>query len=150
MMRLNGNLALIARGWRETEKSLIVPPAESTLASGSAREASVRNGYRLFRDTSAAGCIGCHKDYGRQSVLFYDSWGTIGRPTDLTTGVYRGGRRPIDFYWRIDSGVNGSNMPTFGKLLKANEIWDLVNFVQVLPFPKMRQQYGINIDDEVQ
>ena len=85
-------------------------------------------------------------DYGRQSLYFYDAWGTIGRPTDLTLAVYRGGRRPIDFYWRVHSGVNGSNMPAFYKSLKPEEIWDLVNFVEILPYPKQRAEYGIDID----
>ena len=60
--------------------------------------------------------------------------------------MYRGGRRPIDFYWRINAGVNGSNMPAFSGALKSQDIWDLVNFVQILPYAKMRQQYGVEID----
>ncbi len=115
------------------------PPTEQ-------QKQSVIHGWELFRSTAEAGCIGCHQDYGRQGNLFYDIWGTIGRPADLTLGVYRGGRRPIDLYYRIHSGVNGSNMPAFGKLLKDQDIWDLVGFLEVLPHPKMRQQFGIDID----
>jgi mono/diheme cytochrome c family protein len=146
MERVNGHLEAIARYWKEAESSLIRPDPNVPLPSGDKRVESVRNGFRLFRDQSAAGCIGCHKDYGREATFFYDTWGTIGRPTDLTTGVYRGGRRPIDFFWRINSGVNGSNMPLFSNVLSTKDIWDLVNFVQILPYPKMRQQYGVEID----
>jgi mono/diheme cytochrome c family protein len=146
MARVNGHLEAIAQWWKEADSSLIRPDPNVPLPSGDKRVESVRNGFRLFRDQSAAGCIGCHKDYGRESTYFYDAWGTIGRPTDLTTGVYRGGRRPIDFFWRINSGVNGSNMPLFSNVLSTKDIWDLVNFVQILPYPKMRQQYGVEID----
>jgi hypothetical protein len=70
----------------------------------------------------------------------------------LTLGVYRGGRRPIDLYRRIYSGVNGSNMAPLVVLDGESEkdrqqrIWDLVNFVQVLPYRAMRDQFGIEID----
>src|SRR5262249_20389206 len=117
--------------------NLIQPDPKYSIPSDDARTESILRGWKMFRDTGDAGCIGCHKDYGRQAALFFDSWGTIGRPTDLTTGVYRGGRRRIDLYWRIYSGVNGSNMPAFGPLLASDDyknkekrdgIWDLVNF----------------------
>jgi mono/diheme cytochrome c family protein len=113
---------------------------------------SVQRGHEIFKDPQRGGCIGCHFDYGRQSLLAYDAWGTIIRPADLTLGVYRGGRRPIDLYRRIYSGVNGSNMAPLVVLDGESEkdrqqrIWDLVNFVQVLPYRAMRDQFGIEID----
>lgn len=110
---------------------------------------SVVNGYKLFKSSDAAGCIGCHLDYGRQSKLFFDKWGTVGRPADLTTGVYRGGRRPLDFFYRLHQGVNGSSMPAFGSLLKDEQIWDLVSFLEVLPHPKMLKEFGIDINEDV-
>jgi mono/diheme cytochrome c family protein len=194
------------------------PPDGALLAQ---RKESAKRGYELFSSSGAAGCIGCHKDYGRQSAYFYDSWGTIGRAADLTTGVYRGGRRPIDFYWRIHSGVPGSSMPAFFDALKPSvtvldllandarprresrqppasdeerknleevrrleqvvkaahlsdeetrslasafskapegvqssirdklatqQLWDLVNFAQFLPYPSMRKEIGVDID----
>jgi mono/diheme cytochrome c family protein len=58
--------------------------------------------------------------------------------------VYRGGRRPVDLYYRLDSGINGSNMPASG--LKPDEIWDVINFLQVLPYPRvLRTDYKINV-----
>lgn len=145
--RAGDYLEQIANQWVEAQGALIRPDANAPLPTeGEARAASIKNGYRLFRETSAAGCIGCHKDYGRQAAYFYDAWGTIGRPADLTQDVYRGGRRPIDLFWRIHSGVGGSNMPQFSNLLQTKDIWDLINFLEVLPYPKMRQKYGIDID----
>lgn len=97
---------------------------------------SIRNGHQLFLDK--AGCMKCHHDYGRQAALRYDKWGTVVRPRDLTTTNYRGGRTPVDLYWRIAVGIDPSNMPALtAGTLKDSEYWDLVNFVQHLPYPGM-------------
>jgi mono/diheme cytochrome c family protein len=136
--------------WAATFSGNWLVPAEPPAVHLPPREEDrmrVQNGYNLFRSTAAAGCIGCHRDYGRQAAYFFDDWGTIGRPADLTQGVYRGGRRPIDFFWRIRSGVNGSNMPAFpDDVLKTQEVWDLISFLQVLPNPTMRKAFDIRID----
>lgn len=97
-----------------------------------------------------ADCQQCHLDYGRRAKFRFDSWGTYVKPNNLTQGIYRGGRRPVDVYYRIHSGINGSNMKIFGGNEKTNltnaDIWDLVNFVQVLPYPAMRQSLGIDLE----
>ncbi len=98
---------------------------------------SIRRGYKLFSDPSgSASCIGCHQDYGRQVPFRYDKWGTLVRPMNLTLGVYRGGRRPIDIFWRIKRGIDPSGMPPTG-VTDDKDVWDVVNFVQALPYPQM-------------
>jgi len=136
----------ITGSWKAAQQEDHVIAPETPYPSKEERKASVQRGFEKFRQQTGAGCIKCHTDYGRQSLLFYDDWGTIGRPADLTTGVYRGGRRPIDLYWRIHSGINGSNMPNFSGSLSSKDIWDVVNFLQVLPYPGMREEYGVQID----
>jgi mono/diheme cytochrome c family protein len=37
-------------------------------------------------------------------------------------------------------------MPAFNNSLSTKDIWDIVNFVQVLPYPQMRKAYGIEIE----
>jgi mono/diheme cytochrome c family protein len=143
---LEAYLQKSAKDWMAAEKMAIVPGAYPDLNDEAKRKASVQNGYRLFMSRGDAGCIGCHLDFGRQNNFSYDVWGTIARPANLTTGVFRGGRRPIDLYYRIHSGINGSNMTAFGKALQPNQIWDLVNFLEILPYPKMRERFEINID----
>ena len=138
----------IPGSWKAAQQQDHVIMPETPFPSKEERKASVQRGFEKFRQQTGAGCIKCHTDYGRQSLLFYDDWGTIGRPADLTTGVYRGGRRPIDLYWRIHSGINGSPMNIFGSegLLTSDQIWDLVNFVQALPYPGMlKREYDIDI-----
>ena len=61
-----------------------------------------------------------------------DDWGNPVRPANLNRGVYKGGRRPIDLYWRISKGINGANMPPGPN--DAAVIWDVVNFVLALPY----------------
>src|SRR5690606_23776396 len=74
-----------------------------------------------------AKCATCHGPYGRgdgpQAETFqknphtdepyprpgfYDDWGNPLPPRDLTQGIFRGGRRPIDVYRRIHAGIKGT------------------------------------------
>jgi mono/diheme cytochrome c family protein len=98
---------------------------------------SIKQGYELFMAPTAVGCIKCHMDFGRRNNFLYDAWGTIVKPRDLTEGIFRGGRRPIDLYWRISGGVNGAGMPDASGTLKPDQIWHIVNFVKALPYPAM-------------
>ena len=68
---------------------------------------------------------------------YQDDWGRDIVPRNLTGGVLRGGRRPIDIYRRIYSGINGTPMPALGEskdadgnpLLTQDELWSLVHYV---------------------
>jgi mono/diheme cytochrome c family protein len=67
-----------------------------------------------------------------------DDWGNPLRPNNLNRGVYKGGRRPIDIYWRVAKGITGAKMPGHYPTLEADEVWDVVNFVLALPYePKL-------------
>ncbi len=64
-----------------------------------------------------------------------DDWGNPLRPANLNRGVYKGGRRPIDIFWRIAKGINGAQMPAhYPSPLNEKKVWDLVNFVLALPY----------------
>jgi mono/diheme cytochrome c family protein len=65
-----------------------------------------------------------------------DDWGMPIRPANLNRGVYKGGRRPLDLYWRIAKGINGAKMPAHASVIGPEQIWDLVNFVLALPDDK--------------
>jgi mono/diheme cytochrome c family protein len=137
--------------WTEAYKSFIAPESGDKRPPSSVQSSakSIENGYRLFTQKGDAGCIACHNDYGRQVNFKYDKWGTLVRPANLTLGAYRGGRRPIDIYWRIRGGIDPSGMQAFTQAtLTEEQAWDLVNFVQALPYPNMlpeevrRKVYG--------
>jgi mono/diheme cytochrome c family protein len=64
-----------------------------------------------------------------------DDWGNPLRPANLNRAVYKGGRRPIDIYWRIAKGINGAQMPAhFPSPFDEKKMWDVVNFVLALPY----------------
>lgn len=109
----------------------------TTKADEEKLHASVREGYKLFLGKGA--CITCHTDFGRQAQFIYDKWGTLVRPNNLTQAIYRGGRRPLDIYYRINSGIDPSTMPgaTVEVAKDPKAMWSLVNFVRLLPYPSM-------------
>lgn len=56
-------------------------------------------------------------------------------PRNLRLGVYRGGRRPIDIYYRVFAGINGVPMPgTAGPAVTNEEMWHIVDYVLNLPY----------------
>ena len=161
--------------WLEAQKSGVVPNEDLAKKFESMtheqRLESAARGYEIFATKELSACGGCHVNFGRDAQFSYDAWGTIIRPRNLTLTQLnlRGGRRPIDLYWRIRMGINGADMPplinndadlaatapTDVKLkhklgVKEEWIWDLVNFVQLIPYPEVRKdlkaKYGIEID----
>jgi mono/diheme cytochrome c family protein len=138
----------IATYWQNAQQSLIPTEAPPTFKNEEEQQQSSQRGFQLFTKQGEAGCISCHTDFGRQAPYKYDYWGTIVRPADITTGVLRGGRRPIDLYYRIHSGINGTGMTAFGKALKPQDIWDLVHFVKAVPYPQMRQKFRLKLESD--
>jgi mono/diheme cytochrome c family protein len=122
-----------------TAPNTIPPPAPAQLdpKTGKAPHDSIVRGYKKFIEAAGdAACLNCHADFGRQSLFRYDVWGTLARPANLTVPIYRGGRRPLDLYYRVSGGIEGCGMPA-NKTLTPEQFWDLVNFVQALPYPAM-------------
>ena len=134
--------------------------------------ASIDRGRDLYF-TVEANCYSCHgpTQLGDGNLGLYDDWSKelvnwqteqdddgskleehlslggleprIIRPRNLRLGEYRGGRRPIDIFWRIHNGIDGAGMPAAtiknplqptAKGLTYDDIWDLVNFVLALPY----------------
>ena len=136
---VTANLLTGADSWYEANKpQKRFDPHPPEYATEADRENSVRRGYEAFSTKGASnfGCIECHKDFGRQVAFRYDIWGTLVRPNNLTTGVYRGGRRPLDIYYRVRAGINPSTMTAFATA-DETKVWDVVNFVHALPYPPM-------------
>ncbi|NBW95502.1 MAG: hypothetical protein EBR28_01910 [Planctomycetia bacterium] len=55
-------------------------------------------------------------------------------PRNLRHGIYRGGRRPIDLYYRIHAGINGAPMPAAKGTVPPEDIWHIVNYIRSLPY----------------
>ena len=62
----------------------------------------------------------------------HDAWHNPITPRDLTSGIFRGGRRPIDIFRRMTAGVKGTPMAGFPSLSEEKR-WDLVNYVLSIP-----------------
>jgi mono/diheme cytochrome c family protein len=76
-------------------------------------------------------------------------------PRNLREGTYRGGRRPIDIFWRVSAGIAGTPMPASGPAsegapptLTQEEIWQIVDYVHSLPFEPASQPRTrpVNVD----
>ena len=64
-----------------------------------------------------------------------DDWGNPLRPANLNRSVYKGGRRPLDIFWRVAKGINGAQMPAhYPSPFDEKKVWDVVNFVLALPY----------------
>ncbi len=94
---------------------------------------SVAQGRAMFLQH---GCSKCHGADGRGGLaggidVGKDVWGHTDPAADLTSGMFRGGERPIDIYRRIYSGINGTPMPSFANVFQQDPdaIWRLVHFV---------------------
>ena len=101
-----------------------------------------------YNEVIGVKCVSCHIDYGRQAKFKFDEWGTLVRANNFTLGIFRGGRRPVDIYYRVHSGIPGSEMTPFSKSFKDQDryLWDVVNFVSVMSYPAMQKGINIRLD----
>jgi mono/diheme cytochrome c family protein len=129
----------VERWYNADKKPFLTPKKNTPPPSDEERLKSVERGYNYFIGKDGA-CIKCHADFGRQVPYRFDIWGTPVRPANLTHNLYRGGRRPIDIYWRVRGGIPPSGMPAGAGLMAGDDdtkVWDVVHFVQALPYPGM-------------
>ncbi|MBP86128.1 MAG: hypothetical protein CMJ64_05330 [Planctomycetaceae bacterium] len=165
----------------EAEATAVAPP--SWLANGAElsheREVELlKHGRDLFYGKVAA-CVKCHGDsaIGDGQTTDYDDWAkeleptvpgaldeylALGRfvfpprnvrPRNLRMGHYRGGRKPVDIYWRIFNGIDGTPMPALSEVLKQegeekigvthDDIWALVYYVRSLPYESISQPVAV-------
>lgn len=135
-----------------------IVPKEKRYASDAA---SVQRGRELYLSNNL-NCVACHGESGlgdgvqTYSVTkntetgedntepgLYDTWGNKIKPRNLRLGMFRGGRRPIDIYARIEAGIKGTPMPAFGAKLNDQQKWDLVNYLLQLPHEERTPGTGI-------
>ncbi len=99
--------------------------------------ASINNGHSLFR----ANCVVCHGNRGHGDGIaatgMTDSWGHPEHPANYTlpAGAMGGIKLGYDgrhIYKTVMNGVGGTPMPPFAAILKPQQVWDVVHFVQSL------------------
>ncbi|MDA0659722.1 MAG: c-type cytochrome [Planctomycetota bacterium] len=139
-------LEIVLPAWKEAD-SLVVNPLTPEPAYN---EQSVATGRALFLKE---GCSKCHGEdakgqtewlsplfiaqqkalpEGKRIQINYDEWGQPAPAADITARLPHGGRRPLDIYRRVCTGINGTPMPAFQQqfALDPNKIWHLVHYVQ--------------------
>jgi mono/diheme cytochrome c family protein len=137
--------------WGEHEDKIVFFDGEVPMPT----EESVARGKELFNDDGTGNCTSCHGETGHGDgyAVFttdpetgllvldkQDDWGHDLLPRNIPQGIFRGGRRPIDIYRRIYSGINGTPMPALGEskkadgspLLSQEDLWAIVHYVGYL------------------
>ncbi|MFO1010407.1 MAG: cytochrome c [Planctomycetota bacterium] len=117
-------------------------------------------GDELFHDATKGNCSACHgnegrgdgpvafkfDDRGRKTAAYQDAWGFDIYPRNLRRDPFRGGRRPIDLYRRISSGIAGGPMPAMSGNLKGEEIWALVHYTRTLAEKALEDELSVRAD----
>jgi len=124
--------------WKSAPDSLIF--YEGEVPSPSAE--SIALGRKHFMDPNGGNCFSCHGEKGlgdgtsaweadEDGIMqrIVDDWGEEIIPRNLTTGIFRGGRRPIDIYRRLTGGINGTPMPAVPDTLTEDDRWAIVHYV---------------------
>jgi mono/diheme cytochrome c family protein len=140
--------SLVERWATSQEEAALVAP---TVKWPEPTAESIARGRALYLSKDL-NCVACHGEagYGDGPQTYsitknsagqdnpepglYDDWGNKVIPRNLTTGIYRGGRRPIDLFSRLHGGIKGTPMPAFGGKKTDAELWDLVNYIMSVPF----------------
>lgn len=135
-------------GWKQAEEQVVYPVTPMPLKT----EETILAGRKAFL---SQGCSKCHGTDGKgqtewlskefiakqeslpeskREKINRDIWGNVAPAADLTAGMLHGGRRPIDIYRRIYSGITGTPMPSFKNAFqdKPETIWHLVHFVEAV------------------
>ncbi len=139
----------LAESWHAAneEDALVVPSVPRVPNTLESR----RRGRELYL-SKTLNCADCHgisgQGNGPQTTIYeknpstnelypepglHDVWDNVNQPRNLTQGIYRGGRRPIDLFCRINAGIKGSRMPSF-KNVPHEDVWHIVNYVLSIPF----------------
>lgn len=131
--------------WQTAETQIV----RAVSAEPANDEQSVELGRRLFIKSS---CYQCHGEdakgqtewlspeflaaqesaaEGDHIQINYDAWGDPAPAADITARMLHGGRRPIDIYRRIYTGITGTPMPAFGQIFgdDPDAIWHMVHYV---------------------
>lgn len=161
----------IAESWAKADEpdSIITPKLKRSAPTPE----SIERGKKLYLSQvqgKKTQCADCHGAAGRgdgpnteqfwpipgttperkyENVGLHDEWGFPQQPRNLTRGIYRGGRRPVDIYRRIFAGIRGTQMPGFGgTVLNDEEIWDVVNYVLSIPFDGKASAYPGEVEEQ--
>jgi mono/diheme cytochrome c family protein len=121
-----------------------LPVIEVGKAIPSSKE-SVEKGKALFKSLE---CFKCHGNEGRgdgpSALTLADDKGDPIRPRNLALNWhFRGGGEASDIYMRVNTGLNGTPMPSFKDSLDNEKSWHLANFIRSLSPEKRPEVNGV-------
>lgn len=92
--------------------------------------ARLAHGGELFQ---TAGCVSCHgneaRGDGAAAAGLVNKNGSPERPRDLRFGRYHRGSRVEDVYLTLTTGLDGTPMASFARVLQPDDLWDLAMYV---------------------
>lgn len=131
---VGGYVTDIAESWKRAEDELVRPITVNPTRTPE----TIHAGAIAFAELYCVKCHGTNARGSKSADVGQDIWGRTAYPADLTMGMLHGGRRPVDIYRRIYSGINGTPMPSskdpntaIGETpeQRSDRIWHLVHFV---------------------
>jgi mono/diheme cytochrome c family protein len=124
----------IADSWRRADEEIVRPVTVNPPRT----EETIQAGAVAFAEFACVKCHGADARGSKSADVGQDIWGRTAYPANLALGMLHGGRRPVDIYRRIYSGINGTPMPSSkdpntatGETPeeRSDRIWHLVHFV---------------------
>jgi mono/diheme cytochrome c family protein len=102
----------------------------------------ISHGHDLFDN---AGCASCHGVDGRgngpaATGLTYKS-GAPAKPRDLRVGRFHRGTRLSEIYLTLVTGLDGTPMGSFAKVMSSDDLWDVAMYVRALT-PTIAERAG--------
>lgn len=108
------------------------PPVEAKAPAET--PARIEHGRQLF---ASGGCASCHGNEGRGDGLAAASLPI--KPRNFTAGRFHRGSSTTDIYTTLATGLDGTPMASFAKVLGPDDLWDIAMFVHTLA-PKVTEQ----------
>lgn len=101
------------------------PPVEAKAPAET--PARIEHGRQLF---ASGGCASCHGAEGRGDGIAAPSLPV--KPRNFTAGRFHRGSSTTDIYMTIATGLDGTPMGSFAKVMSPDELWDVSMFVHTL------------------
>ncbi len=127
-----------SRRWRKAEnyaEPMLFPPAPAWLSDAKGRAAHAHLGRVIFNNA----CAVCHGEkadgQGPAAAALKDVWNLPCRPSDLRNEHLRCGDGPADLYRLLSTGMNGTPMQSFDKVLTESQRWEVIAFILSVRVP---------------
>jgi mono/diheme cytochrome c family protein len=126
----------VAWALNTTMERSVARQAASIQAPASFTDEQARRGYRTYSES----CVYCHGAPGQDPTDW--SMGMLPEPPYMPDAAAFWSGAQV--FWIVKHGIKMSGMPSFGKALNDDAIWDVVAFVSRMPgmSPEVYKGYG--------